>query len=68
MDNLLIHLVRKRTLKDLTKLANFSEWLSVRSGTKWLWVQLPLQALNVQISRLSQAQSSLTFQHLQSVK
>ena len=68
MDNLLIHLVRKRTLKDLTKLASFSEWLSVRSGTKWLWVQLPLQALNVQISRLSQAQSSLTFQHLQSVK
>ena len=55
------HLVRKRTLKHLAKLA---KWLSVRLRTKWLWVRVPLQSLNLQIWRLLRARSSLTFRQL----
>ena len=36
------HLVRKRTLNHLAKLA---KWLSVRLQTKWLWVRIPLLSL-----------------------
>ena len=55
------HLVRKRTLNPLAKLA---KWLSVRLRTKWLWVRVPLQSLNLQIWRLLRARSSLTFRQL----
>ena len=36
------HLVRKRTLNHLASLA---KWLSVRLGTKWLWVLVSLHSL-----------------------
>ena len=36
------HLVRKRKLNHLAKLA---KWLSVRLRTKWLWVRIPLLSL-----------------------
>ena len=56
------HLVRKRTLKHLAKLASgLAKWLSVRLRTKWLWVQILLLSLKLQIWRLLQARSSLTF-------
>ena len=42
------HLVRKRTLNQVLR-------------TKWLWVRSPLQSLNLQVSRLFRARSSLTF-------
>ena len=32
--------------------------------TKWLWVRIQLQSLNLQISRLLRARSSLTFRQL----
>ena len=38
------HLLRKRTLKHLGKLANLAKWLSVRLRTKWFWVRIPLQS------------------------
>ena len=44
--------------------SSFAKWLSVRFGTKWLWVQLPLQSLNLQIWCLLRARSSLTFRQL----
>ena len=46
------HLVRKRTLYHLAKLASWAEWLSVRLRTKWLWVRVPLHSLKLQISCL----------------
>ena len=52
------NLVRKRTLNHLAKL------LSVRVRTKWFWFQVQLQSLKLQISRLLQARSSLTFRKL----
>ena len=55
------HLVCKRTLNHLAK------WSSVRLQTKWLWFRVPLQSLKLQISRVFQARSSLTFRQLQSV-
>ena len=39
------HLVRKRTLKHLVKLASLAKWSSVRLRTKWLWVGIPLLSL-----------------------
>ena len=33
----------------LNHLANLPKWLSVRLRTKWLWVRVPLQSLNLQI-------------------
>ena len=48
------HLVRKRTLKHLAKLA------------KWLCIWVQLQSLKLQISRLLRAKSSLTFRQLYS--
>ena len=53
------------TLSDCNWLASLGKWLSVRVRTKWLWVRVPLQSLNLQISRLFR--SSLTFRQLQSV-
>ena len=44
-----------------------AEWLIVCLWTKWLWVQVQLQSLKLQISCLLQAKSSLTFRQLQSV-
>ena len=48
----------------LNHLANLPKWLSVRLRTKWLWVRVPLQSLNLQIWRLLRARSSLTFRQL----
>ena len=39
------HLVRKRTLNHLTKLASLPKYFSVRLQAKWLWVRVPLQSL-----------------------
>ena len=55
------HLVLKGTLDHLAKLV---EWLSVRLRTNWFCVQLQLQSLKLQISRLLRARSSLTFRQL----
>ena len=38
-----------------------AKWLSVRLQTKWFWVQVQLQSLKLQISRLLRAKSSLSF-------
>ena len=64
------HLVLKRTLNHLAKLAiwaSLAKWLSVRLRTKWFWVRVQLQSLHLQISRLLRARSSLTFRQLWSV-
>ena len=58
------HLVRKRTLNHLAKLASLAKWLSVRLRTRWLWVRVQLQSLKLQISCLLLARSSLTFRQL----
>ena len=55
------HLVCKRTLNHLAKLA---KWLSVRLRTKWFWVQVQLHSLKLQYSRLLRARSSMTFRQL----
>ena len=55
------HLVCKQTLNHLAKLASLAKWLSIRLRTKWLWVRIPLLSLKLQIWRLLQAGSSLTF-------
>ena len=57
-------LVRKRTLNHLAKLVILAKWLSVRLGTKLLWVRVLLQSLNLQMSRLFRALSSLTSRQL----
>ena len=46
------HLVRKRTLNHLAKLA---KWSNVRLRTKWLWVRVPLQSLKWVIFVFSEA-------------
>ena len=58
------HLVRKRTLNHLAKLASLVKWLNVRLRTKWVWFRVQLQSLKLQISRLLRARSSLTFRQL----
>ena len=40
------HLVGKQTLNHL---ASFAKWLSVCLRTKWMWVRVPLQSLNLQL-------------------
>ena len=62
-----IHLVRKRTLNHLAKLASLAEWSSVRLLAKGLWVRVPLQSLKLQIWRLFRARVSLTVRQLQSM-
>ena len=42
------HLVRKRTLNHLAKLASLDKWLSVRLRTKRLWVRITLLSLKFQ--------------------
>ena len=42
-------------------MASLAKWLSVRLRTKWLWVQITLLSLKLQIWRLLRARSSLTF-------
>ena len=39
------HLVRKRTLNHLAKLASLAKLLSVRLQTTWFWVRVQLQSL-----------------------
>ena len=41
------HLVHKRTLNHLAKLASLAKWLSVRLWTKWLWFRVQLQSLTI---------------------
>ena len=41
------HLVRKRTLNHLAKLKQLAKCLSVGLQTKWLWVRVPLQSLDI---------------------
>ena len=55
------HLFRKQTHNHLAKLAFFKKRPLGRLRTKWLWVQTPLPSLKLQILRLLQARSSLTF-------
>ena len=55
------HLICKRILNHLASLA---KWLSVRLRTKWLWVGVPLLSLELQISRLFRARSSLILRQL----
>ena len=46
------HLVCKQTLNHLTKQVSLAKWLSANLWTKWLWVQILLQSLKLQISHL----------------
>ena len=39
------HLIHKRTLNHLAKLASLAQWLSVSLWYKWLWVRVLLQSL-----------------------
>ena len=55
------HLVRKRTLNHLAKLARLAKWLSVRLQTKSLWIRISLLSLKLQIWRLLRVRSSLIF-------
>ena len=76
LDSTHSHLVHKQKLNHLAKLATWlnglsvlsvlAKWLSVGLWTKWLWVQVQLQSLKFQISRLVPVRRSLTFRHLQS--
>ena len=61
------HVVRKRTLNHLAKLAILPKWLNVRLRSKWSWIRVPLQSLKFQIWSLFQARSYLTLRKLQSV-
>ena len=60
------HLVCKRTLNHLAKLAKKNAILvkrvSVRLRTKWMWVRIQLLSLKLQICYLLRARSSLTFE------
>ena len=47
------HLVYKRTLNHLAKLVSLAKWLSVLLRTNWLWVQIPLQSLKLQMGECS---------------
>ena len=51
----------------LNHLASLAKWLNVCLWTKWLWVQILLLSLKLQIFCLFQARSYLTFSQLQSV-
>ena len=48
-------------------MASLSKWLSGRLWTKWLWVQVQLQSLKLQILWLFWARSSFSFRQLLSV-
>ena len=43
------HLAPKQTQNHLAKLTSLAKWLSVPFRTKWLWVQVQLQSLKLQI-------------------
>ena len=47
-----------------TIVASLAKWLSVRLRNKWFWVRVQLQSLDLHISRLLRARSSLTFRQL----
>ena len=49
------------------KYSQHSSIKSVRLWTRWLWVQIPLLWLKLQISRLFRARSFLTFRQIQNV-
>ena len=51
-------------ITQLNHLASLVKCLSVRLRTKWLWVQIQLQSLKLQILRLFQARSSLSFRQV----
>ena len=48
----------------LNHMASLAEWFNVRLRTKCLCVWVPLQSLNLQVSRLFRSRSSLTFRQL----
>ena len=41
----------------LASLVSLAEWLSVRLRTKWSWVRIPLQSLDIYLSYFSQLES-----------
>ena len=41
------HLVLKKTLNHLAKLASLAKWLSVCLQTNWLWIQVQLKLLSI---------------------
>ena len=45
----------------MIKTSSLAKWLSVRLRTKWLQIWIPLLSLTIQIWRLLQVRSSLTF-------
>ena len=47
--------------------SNLAKWLNVCLRTKWFWVRVQLQSLQLQVSRLLRARNSLIFSQLQSV-
>ena len=55
------HIVYKRTLNHLAKLANLAKWLSVHLRAKWLWIRIALPSLKIQLWRLLWTRSSSTF-------
>ena len=55
---------RKVLRKQLNDLASLAKWLSAPLRTKCFWVRLQLQSLQLHISRLVPATSSLTFRQL----
>ena len=55
------HLVCKRTLSHLAKLASLTKWLSVHLQIKWLRVLISLLSLRLQIWRLLRVRISLIF-------
>ena len=59
------HLVLKGAVNCLTILTGLTKWSSLPLRTEWLCVQVPLQSLKFQISRLPRAKSSLTFRQSQ---
>ena len=57
-------LYRKVFTTQLNHLASLPKWLSVHLWTKWLWIQVLLQSLKLQMSRLFWARGFLTFRQL----
>ena len=51
-------------IAQLNHLASLTKYLSVRLGTKWFWVRIPLLPLKLQIPCLFRETSSLTFRQL----
>ena len=59
------YLARKQSLNHLAELSSLAKWLSVCLRSKWLWVRVLLQSLNLQIPCLFRAMSSLALRQPQ---